>query len=172
MEVLFRTVHGSHLYGMAHAGSDLDYYEVIPNKGRERKRYAKQSIKDGIDRTIVDFSTFRQFCDDGVPQALEACFAPAPEVDHISDFRAAYRVDTARMVARYRRTIKSFSVGNAKQRRHALRLMINLDEAVITGRFNPVLSKPVIEAITRLAALEEETYFHYVDNYLAQEYDA
>lgn len=141
MDILFRTIHGSKLYNLDHKDSDTDYYTVIPTRPRRRKKYAKQTIKDGLDSMVIDLSTFRVYCDMGVPQALEALFSPVPEVDHIDDFRNSYRIDTGAVVERYRRTIKSFSNGeDFKKRRHALRLALNLTEAVETGRFNPRLS--------------------------------
>lgn len=159
MDVLFRTIHGSFLYGLGHAGSDQDFYTVIANKPRHRKKYAKQTIHDGIDSMTVDLSTFRVYCDMGVPQALEAVFSPFAGIDHIADFRRSYRVDTGAMMERYRRTIKSFSLGgDFKRRRHALRLCLNLTEALETGRFNPRLSQSHATAITIGAGLEED-YF-------------
>lgn len=141
MEILFRTIHGSRLYGTSRVDSDKDYYTVIANRPHPRKHYAKQTIKGKLDETVVDLSTWIAYCDKGVPQALEAMFSPVPEVDLLADFRRAYRIDTAAVVGRYQRTIKSFSLGETvKLRRHALRLALNLREAVRTGRFNPKLS--------------------------------
>lgn len=160
METLFRTIHGSHLYGLATARSDCDYYTVIPNRSRARKRYAKQIIVGDLDTMVIDFSTFRQYCDIGVPQALEALFSPVAEVDFIADFRRGYRIDTAAVVGRYRRTIKSFSLGgDYKRRRHALRLAVNLREAVETGRFNPVLTRHNAEQISIVAGWSDDDYF-------------
>jgi hypothetical protein len=160
VEILFRTIHGSRLYGTADPISDFDYYTVIPNRDRRRTRYAKQTIQGNLDQTVIDFSTWRVYCDKGVPQALEAMFSPVPEVDLLADFRRAYRIDTAAVVGRYRRTIKSFSLRETtKLRRHALRLAVNLREAVETGRFNPVLSHHNAEEIYRVARLPDDDYF-------------
>lgn len=160
MEILFQTIHGSHLYGTARPGSDEDYYTVIANRPRTRKRYAKQTIKGNRDETVIDFSTWRMYCDLGVPQALEAMFSPIPEVDHIADFRRSYHIDTAAVVGRYRRTIKSFSLGGTvKLRRHALRLAVNLRDAVELGRFNPVLDPQAVSIITEVSEWPDDDYF-------------
>lgn len=42
--------------------------------------------------------------------------------------------------ARYRRTIRAFSYGTMKQRRHAVRLGFNLRDLRLSGRFNPVMT--------------------------------
>jgi predicted nucleotidyltransferase len=147
---LFKTVHGSHLYGLAHAGSDNDYYTVVTKKevdtrfGKQtRSRYAKQKIDGTEDSMVVDFGTWVEMCKSGVPQALEAMFSTMPMEDSIADFRASFRVGTE-AYDRYLRTIKSFALSednNFKKRRHALRLALNLQEIGRTGRFNPTLSK-------------------------------
>lgn len=163
IDVLFRTIHGSRLYGLDNEDSDTDYYTVIPRKSTKKKKYAKQTINDGVDSMVVDFSTFRVYCDMGVPQALEALFSPVPEVDVIADFRNSYRIDTGAVVERYRRTIKSFSLGEEyKKKRHALRLALNLREAVETGRFNPRLSDFDVLFVSRVA--QDEKYFEILES--------
>ncbi len=146
--LLFRTPAGSHLYNLAHAGSDLDYYEVISNRPNCR-RYSKQIIKDGIDTTTVDLSTFMRHCEIGVPQALESLFSPIAEVDLISDFRHNYYVNTAEAYIRYERTIKSFrEAGGFKKIRHSFRLELCLTELLEHGRFQPRLTPAQIEWVT------------------------
>lgn len=77
-ETLFKTVHGSRLYGLSHANSDEDYYTVVTKRpsdtrfGRQtRARYAKQKINGNEDSMVVDFGTWVEQCRSGVPQALE-----------------------------------------------------------------------------------------------------
>lgn len=163
--MLLRTIHGSHLYNLATPKSDLDYYTVIPTVPRKRKRNAKQVIHNNIDSMTIDFSTFRVYCDMGVPQALEALFSPVAEVDLIADFRNCYRIDTAATVGRYRRTIKSFSFGEFKQRRHALRLCLNLTEALATGRFNPRLPEEEARIISDVAGWSDDRYFELLERW-------
>lgn len=138
---LLETVHGSHLYGLDHYDSDLDTYRVIENQRRTRKHWVRHTVdkEAGTDVTVVDLSTFMHFCEQGVPQALEAMFSPVATVDVIADLRRSYRVGSA-MRATYMRTAKNFALsGESKKRRHALRLLMNLYVAQRTGRFNPVL---------------------------------
>lgn len=137
----------------------MDYYEVVSRSTRgTRKKYAKQTIKDGLDSMVVDLSTFRHFCDEGVPQALEALFAPEPEVDLLTDFRNSYRVNTANVVRTYKRTIYNFAEGDYKRRRHGLRLALNLREMLRTGRFNPRLPREHQMFVGTCAALVQEDY--------------
>lgn len=141
METLFKTIHGSNLYGLAHENSDEDYYTVLANRPKRRSRYAKQTIVDGIDSMVVDLSTFTRYADMGVPQALEAMFAPTAEIDVIEEFRWHYRANLPNARDRYCRTIKSFALGDTfKKRRHAFRLCLNLTELMERGRFNPTLT--------------------------------
>jgi hypothetical protein len=165
MDVLFRTITGSRLYGLANDNSDFDYYTVIPTVKKSRKRYVRQTIRDGVDSVVVDMSTFMAFCDAGVPQALEAMFSTVAEIDSIADFRASYFVNLPRMVATYRRTIKNFASGNLKQRRHALRLAINLNEAMSHGRFDPRLGPHQASAITAIAKMEDEWFYYFLEKY-------
>jgi len=140
--VIFKTPHGSHLYGLAHENSDEDFYTVVVRDKRgKRYKYAKQSIVDGVDSLTVDVGTWLRLCDKGVPQALEAMFSPVPLVDEVGALRNSYRVNFDHMRDTYQRTMQNFVVsGDDKRRRHALRLYLNLKVASRRGRFNPVLS--------------------------------
>lgn len=141
MKVLFKTVHGSHLYGLNHADSDNDYFTVVDKVKTAKARYAKQSIVDGVDSTVVDFGTWIDGCRKGVPQYLEAMFSTKALHDEIGPFRAGFRVGTE-VFDTYYRTIKSFALSEGyKTKRHALRLALNLDEMGRTGRFNPTLTE-------------------------------
>jgi len=145
MELIFKTPHGSHLYGLNHADSDEDFYSVyrreVKRTNHTRYKWAKQSIVDGVDTVRVDFGTWVRWCDKGVPQALEAMFSPVPIVDEISAYRAAYRVGITNMRDTYYRTMDNFvQEGSIKRKRHALRLFLNLRQANRYGRFNPRLT--------------------------------
>lgn len=139
--VLFKTIHGSHLYGLAHADSDTDFYTVLEPVKRKRYKYAKQSIVDGVDSVTVDLGTWLRLCDKGVPQALEAMFSTVPEVDHLAELRNSYRVGIDSMRDTYYRAMDNFVKANDfKRKKHALRLYLNLKQAARYGRFNPTLT--------------------------------
>src|SRR6478609_11053952 len=168
-EVLFKTVHGSRLYGLSHANSDWDYYTVVTKResdtrfGRQsRARYAKQTIHDDQDSMVVDFGTWVEMCRSGVPQALEAMFSAMPVgEDRIADFRRDFRAGPETW-ERYFRTIKSFALAeddSRKKRRHALRLALNLNEMARTGRFNPTLSVEDARYITNMAYKTHEDVY-------------
>lgn len=166
-ETLFKTVHGSRLYGLAHENSDEDFYTVVTKKpvpkGRQVKaRYAKQKINGDEDSMVVDFGTWVEMCRNGVPQALEAMFSDMPiGDDRIADFRSGFRVGTE-VYARYYRTIKSFALmedDGIKKRRHALRLALNLNEMARTGRFNPTLSAEDARYISGMATKSHEDVY-------------
>jgi hypothetical protein len=155
--ILLRTIHGSHLYGLAHADSDRDIYEVFATTRTARKRNIKQTIVNGIDKTSVDMSTFMHMVDECVPQALEALWSPVAEIDNINSFRTQYRVNRAKMKEVYIRTaLKFVEVGSFKHKRHALRLILNLGTALEYGKFNPQLS--ATDLIILNAAGSTETF--------------
>lgn len=138
--MLFKTLHGSHLYGLAHEQSDHDYYVVLPTQRGRKARYATQTIVDGVDTTTVDFGTWVNMCQSGVPQALEAMFSSMATHDEISEFRNSFRVGDG-IRDKYYRTIDNFlAESDFKKNRHAIRLALNLRDGLRYGRFNPTLS--------------------------------
>lgn len=166
------TVHGSHLYGLAHPGSDCDTYKVVVG---DDKSYARQRSCAGDDRLGIHLSRFLQQVDKGVPQALEALFSPVAELDpDWAPFLRSLRpgIISARMT--YRRTITNFAyldggrtgaaklraqtTERAKLRRHALRLSLNLAELVATSSFDPRLSRAEAEWVIATAEADEQTF--------------
>lgn len=161
MEILFKTVHGSRLYGLAHEDSDHDFYTVVSKVKTNRAKYAKQSIVDGIDSMVVDFGTWLHQCEIGVPQALEAMFSKMPLVDNIEGFRLGYTVGTG-VWERYLRTIKSFALdeeNSFKKKRHALRLACNFQDLRRWGRFNPTLVQDDVDAINDSAKSDPQQVY-------------
>lgn len=157
--VLFKTVHGSHLYGLAHDESDNDFYTVLDKVKNAKARYAKQTIVDGEDSMVVDFGTWLGMCVNGVPQALEAMFSDSPLVDDISHFRRGFRVGTGAW-ERYLRTITSFTLTqDHKRKRHGLRLALNMYDFTRTGRFNPRLSPNEIDFVTDYAHKDTDVVY-------------
>lgn len=159
-DVLFKTVHGSKLYGLSHSGSDDDYFTVCTNGTKKRARYATHKVyENGEDSVVMDFSTWLQSCVKGVPQALEAMFSSMALQDDIADFRAGYRAGT-QVYETYFRTIKSFALQEGyKQKRHALRLALNLNEMAKTGRFNPTLSEEDARYVSVMAHKSHEDVY-------------
>lgn len=146
--LLLKTVHGSHLYGMDHAGSDHDFWEVYSNKIPSPSKYSKQTIRDNVDLVQTNLSTFMNQANKGVPQALECMFSDKAEVDEITDLRRHYRVDTGKFFVCYQKTIKAARKdGGTKKLRHAVRLSMNLQQGLIYGRFQPTLNSRTVERL-------------------------
>lgn len=131
------TTHGSHLYGLNHDDSDLDFFRVVPGRGKTRHRMDGQ-----FDMVTVPFDAFIENVFSGSHQSCEALFSrqswTAPE------YRAYFgglRVTGADAFAKYRRTIHSFSYGDDKKRRHAVRLGYSLKGLRESGRFDPTLTE-------------------------------
>lgn len=160
MEVLLKTICGSHLYGLAHAESDLDYFTVVFKKpgGHVKRRYAKQTIVNGIDSNVVDLSTFMLGCSKGVPQYLEVLWSHQAEIDNMP-WRWQYRAGNESWNT-YFRTIKSFALDEGyKNKRHALRLALNLRDIGRYGRFNPTLNKEDVKYISDMAYKSHEDVY-------------
>lgn len=160
--VLFKTIHGSKLYGLARKGSDDDFYVVTPTRKVSRQINAKQRIDGLNDVTSMDFASFVTLANKGVPQALETMFSRKSVSNFFEDFRQNYFASDPTVVHTYMKTIKSFSLSEKdpyKRKRHALRLSLNLEELLYTGRFNPTLSHSNALRITRLAHKEGDAYF-------------
>lgn len=153
---LLLTRMGSHLYGNSHVDSDKDFYCVtsMPHPSRiHKKTRVVKHMSHRYDLTEMDLSTFAKFAFDGIPQALEAMYAPddAVLVDKIRDYRKAFRPSLPAMRDNYRSVIRNhMSLDNTpKQRFHALRLSANFYEAHTgNGRFNPRLTEKEIEIFT------------------------
>lgn len=140
MEVLFKTIHGSRLYGLSHPKSDWDFYTVVDRQKTNKKKYATHTIIDGQDSMVVDFGTWINMCQHGTPQALEAMFSQHPIYDDIADFRRNFKVGTT-VIETYLRTMKTFVLTQEyKSKRHSLRLALNAADIARYGRFNPSLS--------------------------------
>lgn len=137
--LLFRTRHGSHLYGMNHDGSDEDWYEVWSSLEGGRVFH---TIDGGRDLYRASLSYWLRLAGSGSPQALEAMFAPDQfvEVDLLAGLRAGYRVHTASALATYRRAIDDFAVSaRPKVRRHSVRLAHDLAHLLALGWFDPTV---------------------------------
>lgn len=109
--VVLSTVHGSHLYGTAHAASDLDTYTVLMNSPVNRATTSvktKQLLVGNDDVLTTGLTEFLVKCEAGVPQALEAMFSP---VAHglLDSYRRHYFVNTGAFATTYRRTVLNFA---------------------------------------------------------------
>lgn len=146
---ILETVHGSHLYGLNHSDSDRDFFRVVSGNDR-----TKHTIKGEIDITQMSLDRFLENVYKGSHQSCEALFSPLAGVDpKYRPMFAAIRVTGSDVFARYRRTIRAFSYGDSKKRRHAVRLGFNLSDLVRSGRFNPMLSdnqKMRVHALSKL----------------------
>lgn len=167
--IVLQTVHGSHLYNLAHANSDDDSYVVFMSPDPKRKKYVRQHIDDEKnDVTVLHLDAFVQQVNNGVPQALEALYSPVAQRDtEYAAYLNALRPSYSAVWDRYRRTILNFGLhhgGRSKARkrrdseadkyklaRHALRLAVNLSDFMKYRSFNPRLSDEQAEYLSALA---------------------
>lgn len=150
MTVIFETVHGSRLYGLAHEQSDHDLFRVTTSKARKARHY-KNGDEDICE---VGISLFLERAQSGSHQSVEALFSP---FKHWSD--ESYRpviestvVAGGGVYAKYERTIRKFCYGDFKRRRHACRLAINLHYLRRYRRFNPCMTSTEITLANAYAA--------------------
>ena len=139
-DLIFRTQHGSHLYGFEHAGSDYDLYEVYEGKSHT----LRQSTDGTLDVVTGTLEAFLLRAASGSHQSVEAIFSESKEwapgmEEKWGPLIENFRVTDPEAFAKYERTIKKFAFGDYKRRRHACRLAINLGELRETGRITPRL---------------------------------
>jgi hypothetical protein len=139
--VIFSTIHGSRLYGLATENSDHDEFTVTDST----RTHAMQTVWGDRDSTVVGFNTFLVRALGGSHQSVEALFSPYkmwnPEFEHFKPFIENAVVCGGPVYAKYERTIRKFCFGDFKRRRHAVRLSYNLQDLRRQGRFNPVMSE-------------------------------
>ena len=83
---MFSTIHGSRLYGLNHADSDNDRFELYWGKRR-----ARQKISGKEDVLAVSWDQFYAGVTKGVPQYLEALYSPYKACHmHIPTLRPGY----------------------------------------------------------------------------------
>lgn len=152
--LIFETVHGSHLYGLANENSDRDVFFVTDSERRRSQHSYNESL--GLDQVRVGLTTFLRRASEGSHQSVEALFSPL-KTYHQPEYRdmiESYRVFGSEVFAKYERTIKKFCYGDFKRRRHACRLTLNLAELRKQGRFNPVMTDLEITMCNKFATLE------------------
>lgn len=149
--LLFKTIHGSHLYGTSHPESDWDFFSVVRGKMK-----TKHVIDVDADTTTMSLDSFLLTAGRGNPQSLEAMFSCMASYSEIEALREAFRIDLGQTIETYRRTIKNFCHGTMKQQRHAFRLAHNLDTLYTTGSFNPRLTESQKDEIFSLEASDPQ----------------
>lgn len=153
--LLLRTISGSRLYGLSHAKSDYDYWEVYSNKLPSPAKYIKQTISGDLDLTQSNLSTFMRNANKCTPQALECMFSEQAEIDEITELRRNYRLDTAKFYHVYLSLIHMNSDTSKKNAaRHSLRLALNLKQGMKYARFCPTLTDKQIERIVNSSEQE------------------
>lgn len=148
MTPILTTVAGSHLYGLNHASSDYDTYEVVLT-GCTRQR-----VVGSFDLTTVTLRDYLKQVEKGVPQALEALFSPVKQVEpEWAAYFESLRPDYYSTLATYERTIRNFlEGGTSKKWKHAVRMSFNLRDFRAEGVFNPRLDvgqKAVVQRVER-----------------------
>lgn len=151
-DIIFSTIHGSLLYGLAHGGSDVDMFYVT-NSVHPNARHSFTA--NGIDQTRIGLNVFLHRIQEGSHQSVEALFSPikqwSPEYEYLRPMLDSYRIGGAEVFAKYERTVTKFCYGDFKRRRHAVRLNQNLQSLRKFGRFDPVMDKYDILVANNLA---------------------
>lgn len=139
--VIFSTIHGSRLYGLATLESDEDTFTVTDSTDPR----PLQTVVGQYDNVTVGFNTFMVRALGGSHQSVEALFSPYkawnPAYEHFKPFIENAVVCGGDVYAKYERTIHKFCFGDFKRRRHAVRLSFNLAGLRAEGRFNPVMTE-------------------------------
>ena len=160
MTTILSTVAGSHLYGLNHASSDYDTYEVV------LAGCTRQRVVGRFDLTTVTLRDYLKQVEKGVPQALEVLFSPVKVVEpEWAAYFAALRPDYYSTLAIYQRTIRNFlESGTAKKWKHAVRLSFNLRDFRAEGLFDPRLDvgrRAVVQGVERQRVAENLVKLNY-----------
>lgn len=153
MNVVFETVHGSHLYGFSHEGSDVDLFRVTDSTLMK----SIHKYEGGVDVTEMGIYQFMSLAYSGSHQSVEALFSQQ-KVWHSNGYKDWIEGSYVRgpeVYDKYLRTIKKFSFGDFKRRRHAARLSRDLHHLRDRGRFNPELRPFEVTLTTKYATLYE-----------------
>lgn len=153
--LIFTTIHGSRLYGLAHPRSDWDVYEVYEGWDTE----LKQSVANGVDTVRGDLGAFVIRAATGSHQSLEALFSPvktwAPGMERKwGPYLEGFRVTGSEVFEKYERTIKKFCYADYKRKRHAIRLAYNLGDLREFCRFDPRMKPEQITWANKYANYE------------------
>lgn len=164
-DLIFRTIHGSRLYGLDHTGSDWDHFEV--RKTRAAKAHHTVKVDDRgntYDTVVMGIQHFLDMALSGSHQSVEALFSGrkmyGPEWETFGPLLNGLVITGPTVFDKYERTIKSFSYGDFKRRRHAVRLSYNLYDLRSEGYFNPHLTPTQITWANHLANTHEGDDLH------------
>lgn len=138
-EIIFSTIHGSHLYGLNHPFSDVDTFTVTTADSGPR-----QVVAGNRDSVTVGWNAFIAYAFGGSHQSVEALFSPYKQWEshrELEPYVRNLRIMGGHVLDKYQRTIKSFAYSDdMKKRRHACRLWLNMQDLRVEGRFNPVMT--------------------------------
>ena len=145
-EILFFTPHGSSLYGFQHEKSDRDWFVVTDSPTLRVAKHSMQQLADGsqVDIVYMRLERFLENAEKGSHQSVEAAFSRSlaftPAGEQYRALLAGMRICSPEVESAYKRTVKAFSFGDFKRRRHAVRLTGNLHDLRLYGRFNPEMT--------------------------------
>jgi len=153
---LFRTVHGSRLYGLNTPDSDYDQFIVtMEDNGKSSHRVDSSGRFDTV---RVGWRTWLEHAESGSHQSVEALFSTRktwsdgggwlqPMVENMY-------ITGPDVIHKYKRTITKFCYGPFKKRRHAVRLSLNMRDLRWRGRFDPQLTTAQIYYVNHMAQYE------------------
>lgn len=147
--MIFSTPHGSRLYGLHHDQSDYDTFEVYADD-----RPMRQRVSGASDVTTVGLATFLHYAHSGSHQAVEALYSR--QKTYHNPAYAPLIENTVVMPGngvheKFLRTIKKFSFGDYKRRRHAIRLSFLLLGIRKAERPDPTLDPLTVSFVNSLA---------------------
>ena len=146
-QLIFKTVHGSHLYGLSNIDSDIDTFWVGTQINKRAEHYYNAVERTALAR--VGITRFLFLAKTGSHQSVEALMSREkiwnPAFQNVfSPMLDNLKVCGAEVFEKYERTIKAFCFGDFKHRRHAVRLSQNLEALRDCGRFNPRMNEAQI----------------------------
>lgn len=185
-EIMFSTVHGSALYGSPELATEIDLYVVCLKPPEADEQAAAAAART----QLVGLKEFTRAVSDSDSRALEALLSPSAEIESapyaafFSGMRPnrmktypAYAVEILgkhqepRKFARFRPAPKPAPEPTITERMHALRKCVNLNQLMLTGRFDPRIDEAQVQTLHLLVdvpaekwALDIKVYVHCAQN--------
>lgn len=154
------TIHGSRLYGLARPDSDTDRF-IVADISYPRPL---QEVRGEEDIQVFPFRHFMHMIHEANPVALEALWSPEAQMSPVMrEVSRSFRAGAGRAQHSFRSCIDMFigdsGIEKMKNRRHVLRIAVQLRQVMEEGRFDPVLSPHAVHLLTRIATQYEGDEF-------------
>lgn len=168
MTVLFTTITGSHMYGLAHANSDNDKAIILVDSPEiSQKRFTQEFIGNDDIQTFT-FNKLLSQALRGVPSALEIMWSTKATPSWADSIRFSIRPKLGGAISRHHgyilNSLKQLDSKSdltdykrMKIARHCARWALNANKLYLHGIYNPTLTQSEIDFLNGFRELHADT---------------